>query len=102
MIEVLHIEDCANWEEVGRRVRNALAALGDISASVRFRLVQTQDDAAAMTFAGSPTITVDGVDLFPIAEPPAALACRVYMTPAGSAGLPTQDQLMEALRARGC
>ncbi|WP_085369621.1 thioredoxin family protein [Leifsonia sp. NCR5] len=100
-IEVLHIEECPNWEHAGDRVREALDRLGDTSTTVAFRLLQTSEDAASVSFAGSPTITVDGEDLFPNGAQTTDLACRIYFTPNGVAGLPTVDQLEEAISARG-
>src|SRR5690606_26209614 len=38
------------------------------------------DDAAEGPFAGSPTITLNGEDLFPGADPSVDLACRIYAT----------------------
>ena len=54
-----------------------------------------------MGFHGSPSILVDGVDVF--AEPGAGvgLSCRIYRTPEGLAGAPTLDQLRAKLDARG-
>ena len=97
-VEILHIDDCTNWEEAGRRLAIALAATGHADAPIAFRRIQTTADAAASAFAGSPTITVDGVDLFPSAERISELACRLYLTPTGLAGVPTVEQLEQALR----
>ena len=52
-------------------------------------------------FAGSPTITADGADIFPDGAPSRDLACRMYPTPAGHAGVPTVDQVKEALTNHG-
>src|ERR687898_687889 len=41
------------------------------------REVVSEEQAVAERFAGSPTIRVDGEDLFPIDDPP-GLNCRVY------------------------
>ena len=41
------------------------------------REIVTEEDAVAAGFPGSPTIRVDGADLFPVDEPP-SLSCRVY------------------------
>ena len=54
------------------------------------------DDAIALSFHGSPTILVDGSDPFPASGPP-GLACRIYDTPDGPAGTPSEDQLRAAL-----
>lgn len=96
-IELLHIADCPNWAETGRRLRLALAATGHDEVPIDYRLLETPEEAAAVPFAGSPTITVDGTDLFPVAARIDDLACRVYSTPAGLAGLPTVEQLTDAL-----
>ncbi len=96
-IEVLHIDDCQNWEEAGERVTIALARMGDTTTAVEFRLLSTQEETAAVPFAGSPTIMLDGEDLFPGAERVVDLACRIYFTPQGLAGVPTVEQLVEAI-----
>lgn len=98
-LEVLHIDDCPNWEQAGDRLRQALAATGLDDVPIRFRLIRTAEDASGSGFAGSPTITVDGEDLFPSEGRTNDLACRVYFTPSGLAGLPTVDQLVERLTA---
>lgn len=48
-------------------------------------------------FAGSPTILLNGEDLFPGGEETSELACRVYATPTGLAGLPTTKQIISAV-----
>jgi hypothetical protein len=65
------------------------------------RLLKSVSDIEGTGFAGSPTITVNGADIFPDGAPSSDLACRIYMTPSGFAGLPTMDQLTKALRDRG-
>ncbi|MER7468661.1 hypothetical protein [Streptomyces sp. NPDC097981] len=49
-------------------------------------------------FTGSPSILIDGRD--PFAEPGTvpSLACRVYPTATGRAGVPGFDQLRQALQ----
>jgi len=98
-VSVLHIEDCTNWVEAGERLRNALAALGR-SDVVGFVLIEDAATAERTGFAGSPTLVADGVDLFPEGAPTTALACRVYRTPTGLAGLPTTEQIANALAQR--
>jgi hypothetical protein len=100
-VEILHIDDCPNWEEAGRLVAAALTATGHDEVAVTFRRLQTPEEASGVPFAGSPTIVVDGADLFPSAARITDLACRVYRTPDGLAGLPTANQLVVALKGRG-
>ena len=101
VLEVLHIADCPNWQQAGIRLREALNATGHADESIGYRLLRSSKDAVGTAFAGSPTITLDGVDLIPSEGATSDLACRVYMTPLGLAGLPTVDQLVEAIRAHG-
>lgn len=64
-------------------------------------VVDAPEEAVRVEFRGSPSVTVDGVDL--IAEPsdPVGLSCRVYQTPEGPAGAPTLDLLRAALATGG-
>lgn len=98
-VEVLHIDECPNWQEAGRRTEMILRALGETDITVTYRLLASPEDARHTAFAGSPTIAVDGEDLFPSEGRTADLACRVYFTPAGLAGLPTEKQIQDALEA---
>jgi hypothetical protein len=100
-VEILHIDACPNWEEAGRRTADALLATGHEHVPVVLRRLESPEDAATVPFAGSPTIVVDGADLFPTDSRITDLACRVYSTPDGLAGVPTSGQLVEALIHRG-
>ncbi|MFO7689110.1 MAG: thioredoxin family protein [Cryobacterium sp.] len=95
-IEILHIADCPNWEQAGERVQLALSQAGVPEATVEYRLLSSTEDAAQVPFAGSPTILLNGVDAFPSHGRTSDLACRVYFTDSGLAGLPTTDQLRVA------
>jgi hypothetical protein len=53
-----------------------------------------------LSFPGSPTIRVDGHDLFPQGSGERevwGLGCRVYATPEGVKGAPTAELVREAL-----
>lgn len=98
-IQVLHIEDCPNWQETGALVASALKSLGRDDIEVRYQLIEDSDAADRTGYAGSPTIMVNGSDLFPSDGRTSDLACRIYFTPQGLAGLPTQAQIVESLAA---
>lgn len=98
-IELLHIADCPSWVEAGRRVSEALRATGRDESTLHYRLIRTEEDATAVPFAGSPTITLNGNDLFPGSDRSSDLACRIYSTPTGLAGMPTVEQIREAIDA---
>lgn len=100
-IQILHIDACPHWTAAAARVREALAASGLTDVDVQHRLLRTAEDAAGTPFAGSPTILLDGKDLFPGDGRTSELACRVYATPSGLAGSPTTRQLIEAIAPHG-
>lgn len=100
-IEVLHISDCPNTDEAARRLGAALTALGHGGAAVKMRLMESPKDTVGTAFAGSPTITFNGTDIFPGRAPVQDLACRLYSTPRGLAGAPSIDQIKDALTSRG-
>ena len=100
-IELLHIVDCPNTAKALELVETALAALGRDDVPVHLRRIKSAADTAGTGIAGSPTITADGADIFPDGAPSSDLACRIYATPGGHAGVPTVDQFMEALTNHG-
>ena len=100
-IELLHIDECPNTAKTEERLQAALAALGRSDVPVHMRLLKSASDTTDTGFAGSPTITVNDADIFPTGAKANDLACRVYATPNGLAGLPTLNQITEALRNSG-
>lgn len=100
-IDLLTIDECPNTAQAQRNLQGALIALGRSDAPVHLRLLRSASDMTGTGFAGSPTITVDGADIFPTGARANDLACRVYATPDGLAGVPTIDQIMEALKDHG-
>jgi hypothetical protein len=100
-IELLHIDECPNTVTAREHLQAALTALHRTDIAINSRLLASSADTAGTGFAGSPTITVNGTDIFPDGAPSSDLACRIYRTPQGYAGAPTVDQLMEALTNRG-
>lgn len=99
-VELLHIDECPHTAAAAERTAEALAALGHGDIPVRLRGLRSSADTAGTGFAGSPTITVNGADIFP-AVPASDLSCRIYMTPSGPAGVPTIGQIVEALEKMG-
>lgn len=99
-IEILHIEACANYREAGELVARALEELDAKQVPVTFTLISTPEEAAAVPFAGSPTILIDGVDAFPSdAATTTELACRVYQAEGRLAGTPSRPDLRRVLSA---
>ena len=100
MVELLWWRGCPSTEIVADQIEAALADLGLAEAHVERREVEDEPAAARERFVGSPTIRVEGRDLFPPdAAEPAGLTCRVYRLRDGRFS-PTPDpaDLRDALR----
>ena len=97
-IELLHFEGCAGSAETLNILEEALAEKG-ISAEVEPVVIGRED---RLDSPGSPTILVDGEDLFPVEERLGARAasCRIYATPEGPKNHPTAAMVREALARR--
>ena len=99
---VVYFDGCPNWQVAGQRLRLALDRLGRPEVAISWVRVETTEEADAAAFAGSPTIVVDGEDLFPGAVAwTGGVACRLYRTSDGPAGAPTVEDLVVALSQRG-
>jgi hypothetical protein len=98
-IELLWFEDCPNHEPAEQMLAEVLAEfnVGDPIARVEVPDVQTGNE---VTFPGSPTIRIDGVDIEPNWEPceDCTPRCRIYFTPSGLRGLPERDWIVEAVQ----
>jgi len=72
----------------------------ELEADVSLVAVNTDEEARRLAFPGSPTIRADGRDLFPSGTREREhwrLGCRVYATPDGLKGHPTEEMLRDAL-----
>ena len=99
-IDLLYIDECPNWEETLRLLRLALDRNGNESVPISAELISSENAADHRGFAGSPTILIDGIDPFPAVGRTPCAACRLYVTPDGIAGHPTQSQLEEAVTSQ--
>lgn len=96
-VELLYFDGCPNWQEPEQRLREAMVTAG-CDVPVEHVHVTTAEQAERLSFRGSPTVLVDGVDPFADPDDPVGLSCRVFRTPEGLRGAPTVQQLVEALR----
>jgi hypothetical protein len=98
VIEFLFWEGCPSHER----------ALSDLKAELEFQEIQpdelrvieikTDDDAQREHFIGSPTIRVDGKDIFDPGDTPYGLDCRVYFKRDGRASpLPDPEDLRDLI-----
>ena len=100
-LEVLYFDGCPTYVAATRTLREVLSELG-VEAEVEMVAANTDEEAKRLRFPGSPTIRVDGRDLFPVKEREEwLLGCRVYATPEGLRGSPTTEMVREALREEG-
>lgn len=97
--QVLCIDDCPNAAEAVTEMRDVLDSVGFVDMPVETVVIRSEAEAQEFSFGGSPTFLIDGVDLFP-APRTWALACRVYTTENGLAGLPTRAALKRAIQER--
>jgi hypothetical protein len=100
-VEVLYFDGCPTYKTATKALQTVLAKEG-VEAEVELVAVNNDDEAQRLRFPGSPTIRVDGEDLFAVAEREEwRLGCRVYATPQGLRGSPTAEMLREALMKGG-
>jgi hypothetical protein len=102
---VVYFGSCPYWRTAADRLGQALMLIGRDDVRVDLVEAQSKADAATSRFAGSPTILIDGDDLFPGRPQRPELAagevsCRLYSTSAGLAGVPHVDDLVSALIER--
>lgn len=97
-VELLVVSDCPNEASAYDLARATLAELG-VPATVTTTVLETDEQAQARGFIGSPTFLIDGDDPFAQPGAPVGLACRVYLTPTGYAGVPSADALRDKFRA---
>jgi len=94
-ITLQYFDGCPNWTITAERLATIAQAHPDMT--VTRQLVETPEEAEAIGFHGSPSILVNGTDVFADPSAPVGLACRIYATPDGFAGAPTLDQLRAAI-----
>src|SRR5215207_1532985 len=100
-IEVLYFDGCPTCRKAEETLREVLEQ-EDVEADVELVAVNTDEEAQKLRFPGSPTLRVDGRDLFPTGEREDwRLGCRVYATSEGLKGSPTTEMLREALMREG-
>jgi hypothetical protein len=62
-VEILHAERCSGYAAAERNLKEALSQEG-MEAEVELVEVRTDEEARRLRFPGSPTVRVDGRDLF--------------------------------------
>ncbi len=96
VVTLQYFNGCPSWQTTQERLRQLHS---EVDFSLELQEIESDEQAQAVGFRGSPTVLVDGVDPFAPPGTPVGMACRVYQTPAGLAGSPTVEQLREVLIA---
>ena len=97
-IELLYFEGCRGSAKTVSILESAVAEEG-IAAEIATTPLGPDD---RRVFPGSPTILVDGEDLFPAQrrDEASALSCRIYASPEGPKDHLTEAMVRTALRER--
>jgi hypothetical protein len=98
-VELLWWEGCPSHPETLADLERILSEEG-IGAELRRVEIESDEQARREHFPGSPTIRVDGEDIFPAEEgEPYSLTCRIYRLRDGRVSpTPDPEDLREALR----
>jgi hypothetical protein len=98
-VELLFWHGCPSHPQALDDLREAMTEVGLDPATVLVREIDTDQRAARERFVGSPTIRIDGEDVAPPGDEPAALTCRVYRLPDGRISpVPDPAVVRDALR----
>lgn len=96
-LELLVTPGCPHQEPAATLLRTALDDVGLTTAQFATTVITTAEEATRLGFIGSPTIRVNGRDLFAVPGVQPALACRIYSGPTGPTGTPPLRDLRQAL-----
>lgn len=94
-IELLVVPGCPHEAAAAEVLATAMDDIGLGSLGFTRVVVSSSEDAVRLRFVGSPTISLDGADVFPDPHAVTGIACRIY--PNG-AGVPEIRDLRQALK----
>ena len=99
-VELLWWEGCPSTPEALEQLKEVLREEGMEPEAVEVVEVETDEQARAERFPGSPTVRLDGVDAIPPTETdPFSLTCRVYRLRDGRiSATPDPEDLRDAVR----
>ena len=99
-IEILYFDDCPTWRSVEALVGRVLSDSG-LTETIRRTRVESDEAAQRLSFRGSPTVLINGVDPWGDPSAPVGLSCRIYQTDLGISGSPSEAQLTKAIADAG-
>lgn len=98
-IQLLHTKDCHAWQEAEKVLEEALQE-AVLPVEYQVVLVTSEVQAEQLKFLGSPQITVDGIDVDPIAKNATRFSvqsCRPYLYHGKSYDYPPKEMILESL-----
>ncbi len=97
-IELLYFEGCPSWQNA---LANLQTALRDekLDIPVNLVLVKSNDKAEGRKFLGSPSIQLNGMDLWPEERENYAMSCRIYATNEGLKRWPSVEMFRQKFLA---
>lgn len=97
-IELLYYPECPSHERALELIQQALRDEG-LQAEINIIRIETQEQADAYHFIGSPTIRINGRELQPQPNLPYRLTCRTFVHENGRLSpVPSLTMLREAIR----
>jgi len=96
-ITLLYFDGCPSWKTALENVREVLDALG-LDVEIELILIESNEQAQKQKFLGSPSICVNGEDLWPEDRQSYTMSCRVYQTTSGFTGVPTPEMIKARLQ----
>ena len=97
-VTLLFFDGCPNWQTTNDNLE-ALAV--EFGFEFDCCQIETDEEAQRLQFRGSPSVLIDGRDVFATGDEPIGLSCRMYRSDDGLAGAPSVEQLHEALSVAG-
>jgi hypothetical protein len=95
-IDLLYFDGCPSWKNALDNLRVAFKE-ENIEAEINLVLVGNDEEAMKEKFLGSPSIRVNGIDMWPMSRQSYFLSCRMYRTAEGMKGFPTVTMLREKI-----
>ncbi|MER3402211.1 MAG: hypothetical protein C4336_07170 [Armatimonadota bacterium] len=97
-VQLLYYPECPSHERALELIQKALAEEG-CHAEIEIIRIDTQEQAQAHQFIGSPTIRINGIEIQPQPDLPYRLTCRTFIHEDGRLSpLPSLTMLKEAIR----
>ena len=95
-VSLLYFDGCPNHLTTLTLLETLLDETG-WGGTIQLVNVDSPEKAEELSFRGSPTVLIDGVDPFLDYEAPVGLSCRIYATDSGYRGTPPGGELRSAI-----